>query len=404
MRSSYGELAMKNFKKNWLFWSWAALFPAFSTPALVNDSWTVPAAFDLCQSARPLTVEQRAEAPTYPQFYITGLLQARYLTSLTAGVNVEGKTGAVANSFTIKYANLRTRVQISPQLELAASVELAEFREDPKAKVLENAYLKYTFHPQAYLMVGQFRPLFGLEQTYPIDVAKSLDRSNQYAELGKLGWAGFQIGAAIGGSLPIGASVVHYALSVVNGTGKNVSSDKDNGKQYMARLAWEKSEKHHFSVGLSGGVGRVFGRTIYSAGIDGTGNFNFGPHWSLELQVEAKQAVNHAFYYAFAEEARPANKLREFLMRGVYFLPHLRYLLNYRYLHALEASCRYEYIDTNLRLGPNARHTIMPMLGFELISDYGLRLQIGAHINYYSTPTSTAFNSHLLVIQVQGRF
>jgi hypothetical protein len=100
---------------------------------------------------------------------------------------------------------------------------IADFKNDPKSRVLENAYLKYTFNPKLALTVGQFRPWFGIEETYPIDIIKSLDWSNQYTEFGKLGWTSFQIGMSATGQLQLGEIPFQYAVSVVNGNGKTRS-------------------------------------------------------------------------------------------------------------------------------------------------------------------------------------
>ena len=125
---------------------------------------------------------------------------------------------------------------------------------------MENAYIKYTFNPKIAITVGQFRPWFGIEETYPVDIIKSLDWSNQYTEFGKLGWTSFQIGASVGGQMQLGKIPFQYAVSVVNGNGKNQIDDNDNGKQYSTRLVFGLAPKYNFNLGLNGGVGEVFSK------------------------------------------------------------------------------------------------------------------------------------------------
>ncbi|MCB4234708.1 OprO/OprP family phosphate-selective porin [Kaistella anthropi] len=92
------------------------------------------------------------------------------------------------NNFMIKYMRVQIRAQISKHTEVAVLANLADFKNDPKSRVLENAYLKYTLDPKLALTFGQFRPLFGLEETYPIDINKSLDWSISTQNLGN--WVG----------------------------------------------------------------------------------------------------------------------------------------------------------------------------------------------------------------------
>jgi len=345
----------------------------------------------------------------YPQLQIKGLFQARYLVGTTEDVDVNGlhhsdHTGT-DNNFMIKYMRVQLRAQISKRTEVVVLANLADFKNDPKSRVLENAYLKYTFNPKLAFTAGQFRPWFGIEETYPIDIIKSLDWSNQYTEFGKLGWTSFQIGLSATGQLNLGEIPFQYSVSVVNGNCKNQINDNDNGKQYSSRLVFGLSEKYHLNFGLNGGTGEVFGKKIYAVGVDVSSLVNFNPRWSLDMQLEAKQATNHVLYFAANPETRPQNP-DEYLIRGAYFLPNLRYEVNHRNLSAFELSCRYEYLDTNFRLNSNPRQTITPMFGLEFLKNYGARIQLGMQLDRYKyqVENTTQYNNNLFIIQVQSRF
>jgi len=345
----------------------------------------------------------------YPVLQVKGLFQARYLVGTTKNVDVNGlhheDGSGTDNSFIVKYMRVQMRAQISKRTEVVALANLADFKNDPKSRVLENAYLKYTFNPKLAFTVGQFRPLFGIEETYPIDIIKSLDWSNQYTEFGKLGWTSFQIGLAATGQLKLGKIPFQYAVSLVNGNGKNQISDNDNGKQYSTRLVFGLAEKYNLNLGLNGGIGEVFSKKIYAAGIDVSSLIRFNPKWSLDMQLEAKQATNHLLYFAAAPELRPSNP-DEYLTRGVYFLPNIRYEINHRNLSAFELSCRYEYLDSNFRLNSNPRQTTTPMLGLEFLKNYGARIQLGMQFDRYKheIDNTTQHNNNLFIVQVQSRF
>ncbi|CAA7389960.1 porin [Chryseobacterium fistulae] len=345
----------------------------------------------------------------YPQLQIKGLFQARYLVGMTKDVDVNGlqhtDESGTSNSFMVKYMRVQVHAQISKRTEAVALVNLADFKNDPKTRVLENAYLRYTFNPKLAITVGQFRPWFGLEETYPIDIIKSLDWSNQYLEFGKLGWTSFQIGMSATGQLKLGEIPFQYGVSVVNGNGKNQVNDNNDGKQYSTRLVFELSKKYNFNMGLNGGIGDVFSKKVYALGIDFSSLINFNPRWSLDMQLEAKQATNHPLYFAVDPELRPKNP-DEYLIRGAYFLPDVRYKIDHKNLSALEFSCRYEYLDSNFRLNSNPRQTITPMLGLEFLKNYGARIQLGVQFDRYKhqIANTSQYNNNLFIIQVQSRF
>lgn len=344
----------------------------------------------------------------YPQVQFKGLFQARYLVGLTENVDLNGlhhSDGDVTqNSFDIKRMRAQVRAKISERTEVVALVNLADFKSDPKNKVLENAYLKYTFNKYFGITVGQFRPWFGIEETYPVDIIKSMDFSNQYYEFGKNGWTSFQIGAALSGVFDIGKLPFTYAFSVVNGNGRNQEMDKDNGKQYSTRIVMGLSKKNNVNLGLNAGVGEVFKKEVYAFGADLTADFELSDRLFFETQMEAKQAINHNLYFSLPVEERTPY-ISNYQIRGFYFLPNLRYEIKYKKLSAIEFSCRYEYLDTNFRLNSNVRQSLVPMLGFEFLKDYGARIQLGLQIDRYkhTIDDTTTHNNNLLLLQVQSR-
>lgn len=356
-----------------------------------------------------LQTKQEENNVKYPQLQIKGLFQARYLVGTTKDVDVNGLHHAdgsgTNNNFMLKYMRVQVRAQISKRTEVVALANFADFKNDPKGRVLENAYLKYTFNPKLAFTVGQFRPWFGIEETYPIDIIKSLDWSNQYTEFGKLGWTSFQIGLSATGQLQLGQIPFQYAVSVVNGNGKNQVNDNDDGKQYSSRIVFGLNKKYALNLGLNGGIGEVFSKKIYAVGVDLSSLVNFDPKWSLDMQLEAKQATNHPLYFAVAPELRPQNP-DEYLLRGIYFLPNLRYEVNHKNLSAFELSCRYEYIDTNFRINSNPRQTITPMVGLEFLKNYGARIQLGMQFDRYKyqIENTAQYNNNLFIVQVQSRF
>lgn len=345
----------------------------------------------------------------YPQFQFHGLLQTRYVASTTGHIDVDGmhhtQNEYTGNSFDLKRVRVQVEAQVGKHTAMVVLANLAEFKADPQNKVLENAYLKYSFSPALTLIFGQFRPGFGIEETYPADIIKSVDYSNQYYEFAKDGWTSFEQGAGITGNINIGPLPTQYSVSVVNGNGRNQAKDKDGDKQLISRMVFTLLPKQGVKLGLNGGYGQVLQNNVYAAGVDLTGNLQLGKNWNIDLQAEAKQGTNHALYYSVKDEDR-ISTLSNYAVRGFYFLPDLRHTVNCNNLSSIECSVRYEYLDVNYKLEPNPRHSITPMISLEFIKNYDARAQLGLVMERYRKETDNTLqhNSNMLVLQLQSRF
>ncbi|MEC5147690.1 porin [Chitinophaga sp. 212800010-3] len=339
-----------------------------------------------------------------------GVFQARYTISMVKDVDVNAThqpnaDEVVRNSFSIKRARLQARAQVSDRFTAAVLINLAEFSGDTKGKVLENAFVSYRWNDAINFTIGQFRPSFGLEDLYPVDIIQSMDFSNQYYAFGSNGWQSFQIGVSMFGAFNKNSSVpMKYAVSVVNGNNRNQISDNDNGKLGTARLEFGNMEK--LSVGLNGGFGAVKRHNVYAMGIDVSAVLPLAEKWDLQLQSEYKQGNNHQLYYALPDSIRKINPLNEYIMGGIYVLPNLRYKIQYHKLTSIELSMRYEYFNESRQHDGVVRNSYIPMISLAFLKDYGGRIQLGMQIDQYNKdiPGTKTHNSNLLIAQVQCRF
>ena len=338
---------------------------------------------------------------------IKGLFQARYLFNAHKNIDLNGlhhaDGKAVYNDFDIKRARIQFASKISDRTDVVFLLNLADFKSDPANKVLENAYITYRLDQHINVKMGQFRPAFGLEDMYPVDIIKSLDYSNQYTAFGSNGWQSFQIGASIYGSAN-GTIPVKYEFSIVNGNNRNQAMDSDNGKHFSSRveLGLEKSKK--IKLGLNGGMASVKGSRVYAAGVDLAGVVPICKKWTLEIETEFKQGNNHAIYYGL-DSAKRIGGVSEYQMRGMYFLPNLRYAINYHRLSSIEFSCRYENFDKDFKHNSNPRQTWTPMLSAEFLKAYNARIQVGINIDRYkkNIAATTQYNNEMFIVQVQSR-
>lgn len=336
-----------------------------------------------------------------------GLFQARYSFSgnsdidLNAVHHTDGK--AVNNDFDLKRVRLQASSHISNRTEVFILLNLADFKSDPENKVLENAFITYRLNPAINFRMGQFRPAFGLEDMYPVDVIKSMDYSNQYAAFSTNGWQSFQMGASIFGSLKTFIPV-NYEFTIVNGNNRNQTMDSDNGKHFSTRVELGLEKRLQLKMGLNGGLARVAENSVFAAGIDLSARIPLIKKWCLEIETEAKQGNNHTLFNGM-DSAKRIGNIDQYQMRGVYFLPNLRYAINYHRLNSIEFSCRYEYFDNDFKHMRNPRQTYTPMISAEFLKSYSARIQLGVTIDRYkkNIPLSTQYNNELFILQVQTR-
>lgn len=353
--------------------------------------------------------KQKVEEPkiTYPKFKVGGVFQARYLYSKKNNVDVEGLNHSnsefVSNTYEIKRMRVSMNASLTKNLSVVTLVNLADFKADPKTRVLENAYAQYNIDKYLKFQIGQFRPAFGIEDAHPVDVVKSIDFSNAYYLLGSNGWQSFQIGAGLAGSVNLGKTALNYSASMTNGNGKN-KIDNNNGKHYSSRFWFDMDSKQKLTLGFSSGIGSENNKSVYALGLEGTYRFHLTNKMSLQFQAEAVQAINHSLYFSLAEDKRQGN-IDDYVLRDIYILPNFRYILGLKHLQALEFSCRYEYLDANHKLDSNPRKTLVPMASIEFLKDYGARLQFGAQIDKYkkNIPNTKTYDGNLFFIQFQCR-
>lgn len=338
---------------------------------------------------------------------IKGLFQARYLFSSHKNIDLNGLQHndgkAVYNDFDIKRARIQFASRISDRTDVVLLLNLADFKNDPANKVLENAYITYRLDEHINLKMGQFRPAFGLEDMYPVDVIKSLDYSNQYTAFGNNGWQSFQIGASIYGAVD-GAVPVKYEFSIVNGNNRNQVMDSDNGKHFSTRVELGLEKSHKIKLGLNGGLATVSGSKVHALGVDLSGVVPIAKKLTLEIETEFKQGNNHTLYYGL-DSAKRIGGVSGYQMRGFYVLPNLRYAINYHRLSSVEFSCRYENFDKDFKHASNPRQTWTPMVSAEFLKSYNARIQLGVNIDRYkkNVPLTTQYNNELFIVQVQSR-
>ncbi|MEG0926722.1 porin [Chryseobacterium sp.] len=332
------------------------------------------------------------------------LLVSEYRSSLTENVDMYGKhssTGTDArDGLFLRYVRLSGNYQISDKMSASVLVNLADFKNNPQTRVLENAFIKYTFNKYAVLYIGQFRPFFGIEDMYPYEVRHSYVWSNQYEEFGRNGWQSFQLGLGLSGSLADKGIPITYYVSAVNGNGKNMTGDNDRNKDLTGRVEYQVNK--HLKVGINGGTGRYDHQTGTAYGIDMQGEMPLASKWILAMDAEYKNGTNFNEYIASKVVDK---KLGDYRMGGVYFTPSVKYNIGLSRVKALEFSTRYEYFEQLIPNG-NPRTTITPFFGILLDDNYAARLSFGMVFDRYKrqVENSNQWNANFFFTQFQFKF
>lgn len=335
-----------------------------------------------------------------------GLLQTRYVGSLTKDVDINGKNfnesseSKITNNFVLKRVRLQVKGTVNDHFSANLMFNFAEFSSNPTNKVLENAYAKYTLNKHLNVQAGQFRPFFGIEDALPVDIIRSLDYSNQYYAFGASGWQSFQVGVSIFGDVTKSGQLRYYA-GVYNGNNRNQPTDNDNAKNVYGRLETSLSKK--LIIGVNGAYGSLGKGSGNAWGADVVGTTKLSSDWQLSLGGEYKNGTNLSLFNTYTENAPGLSQVR---MQGFYVFPILRYSYNLPRLRAVEFSSRYEYFNQNYKLDNNIRQTIIPNLSLIFADDYYASIQMGVSIDLYKKdlPLTTTYSSNLAYLQLQIRF
>lgn len=343
--------------------------------------------------------------PLIKKIRVNALIMGDYGASLTENVDIDGKhyaDGAPStDGFYLRYVRFQANMDLTNNITAQVLVNLADFKDNPQTKVLEIATVKYKFNNYANFQIGQFRPYFGLEDRYSVDIHKSYTWSNQYSLFGKNHWQSFQLGAAFFGSLEDKKIPLKYFYTFSNANGKNQKGDSDNYKTHSVRL--EYAPIKGISLGTNVAFGGVKGETTNAYGADFNIEMKLNNKWHVGLDGEYKQGSN---ILAFNTSTNTAKRADDFRMQGVYVTPLIRmYTGNQKFFDAVEFSCRYEYLEELMENG-NPSRTYTPMISIIMGETYQSKISLVGNFTTYNTqiPNSTQWDNNQFLLQYQFRY
>ena len=343
---------------------------------------------------------------------LQSLIVGRYGVSLTENLDYTGlhhianddeNQKIVRRSFEMQYVRLSTSFKINNRFSGAILVNLADFKyENLTNRILENAFINYAGNDYFNLRLGQFRPYFGLEDSYPFQLNNSYKWSNQYSLFGQNTWQSFQIGAAVYGNLLPQKIPVYYYFTAYNGRIKNNFHNKPNTENYALRF--EYFPLPYLQLGINGAVANYENRHANAYGIDAKLSYFFNKNWKLDMHTEYKNGTN---FLEFEKANQEVNEpLKNYRSQGMYVLFHLKYAVNNSWLQALEFSFREEYLDENIQKSGRILREHIPMLSLVYVGDYSSKLSLVGVISDYQTniPGSRQYDGSKILIQYQIAF
>ncbi|GAO43520.1 porin [Flavihumibacter petaseus] len=339
-----------------------------------------------------------------------GLLQTRFVASLTRNVDVSGKNfpdtvKGVTNTFNLKRVRVQVKANVNDHFSAGILFNLAEFSSDPINKVLENAYIRYSLNKYFNLQAGQFRPFFGIEDALPVDIIRTLDYSNQYYAFGANGWQSFQVGLSVFGEiLSRNDFTLKYYAGAYNGNNRNQPADNNNTKNFYGRL--ELLPGKNLTVGVNAASGSLGGNagTGSAWGADFLGQIDLSEKWAILFSAEFKNGTSFTNFNS--SSAVPKPPLSDFRMKGFYLFPILRFEYKRPRVRAMELSARYEYLEDNYKLTDNPRQTITPNLSLIFADNFFATIQTGVNIDLFRNdiPLTTTYSHSLAYVQLQIRY
>lgn len=330
---------------------------------------------------------------------VKAFLLGGYAQSFTENVDKTGRQGdgRSAGGY-LKYARVNATYYINEKMSIQTLVNLADFQSNPKDKVLEILALRYRYSPYFNVILGQFRPFFGLEDMYPAELMKSNAWSKQYSLMSSSQWQSFQIGVAFYGNANISDIPLRYYYTLHNGNGKNKIKDDDGHKTHAFRL--EISPIKDLYIALNESFTMKNGDYAKLFGIDGKYDKNFSENWHFGVSSEYKYGTNLS---AFRVSKNKEKEISEYDLSAFYIVPFISKIIGKK-REILEFSFRYEYLKDLPEANVGRFYT--PMLSYIFTKKQSSKISVAGIFTDYdeNISSSTKHDSNMLLVQYQFQF
>lgn len=317
---------------------------------------------------RGITKEEESKKPLYAKIDPDDLRISGFAQSLLRHYELDSQN----DSFSLHRVRLKFDGHVLPELRYCIEIDATD-----SWNILRDAYIEYTGHPFANIIVGQTYIPFSEEKLQPPTDLEFIDRSRVTSNLSY----DRDIGVQVRGE--VFHETLSYGAGVFNGAGRN-TSDNNDSKDIIARAVISPF-KDMLLEGLSLGAAFQYGKQPRSGNAEGDrtviGALAKYEYDKLKIQSE----------YLFRSQEQIAG-LSDKDADGLYIMAA------YHFLPKLQGAIRYEQYDPD-RDTSGDREDIITLGVNYFFNDY-LKLQA----NYLLKDEETEVSNNEFALQLQMKF
>ncbi len=232
------------------------------SPGRPHATLVLRVALGLLATAAPAAAQDATPPPVrVGKVTFSGFVQADAIVAASSRApDGSDDGGEPPDTFSVPRARLGVSGAITAKITWHLVGDFANVTND--GRVLRDAYLQFTAHPQFAVQFGQMVAPFSLERLTTYSKLELIDRS--------------VIGTSLAPSRDLGLMVFNvepwrgwltYGAAIINGTGQN-RADENDAKDVVGRIATRVPHLPHLSVGANVQTGEQAAGTRHRYGVD----------------------------------------------------------------------------------------------------------------------------------------
>ena len=349
-----------------------------------------------------------ANKPAFnPIIKFHGLIHARYESSLTDSVDVQGKftPTPVQSNFRIRRLELRADIQLNSKWSGVIRIQFPDLKTSTPGKAIELAYFQWSPIDQFNVRGGQMKMPFELDELTSHEDLRMIDRGTTDKIFVNNNLGSYQPGLMIYGTFLKAKTPLSYYAGVFNGGDRSVPYDDNTQKNYVARIEYNPFKSLRLAVNDQlAGVAK--GQTGNSIGTDASLQQPLGDKMILILEGEYIVGPDIGLYKSVPDSSR--GDIDKYMMSGYFGQALLRINIMKPWCRTFEIGGKYEQTDpwtdksaTDAITGTSTS-TITGGIGFIFLPDNDARLQFNLiQTNYEKEVSGSMKNNLMFVTQLQ---
>jgi len=351
-----------------------------------------------------------ANKPAFnPVIKFHGLVHARYESSLTDSVDVQGKfsPAPVQSNFRLRRIELRADIQLNSKWSGVIRIQFPDLKTSTPGKAIELAYFQWSPKDQFNVRGGQMKMPFELDELTSHEDLRMIDRGTTDKIFVNNNLGSYQPGLMIYGTFLKAKTPLSYYAGVFNGSDRSVPYDDNTQKNYVVRVEYNPIKTLRLAVNDQlAGVAK--GQTGNSFGGDVSLQQPLGDKMILILEGEYIVGPDIALYKSVPDSSR--GDIDKYMMSGYFGQALLRINIMKSWCRTFEIGGKYEQTDpwttksaTDAVTGTSTS-TITGGIGFIFLPDNDARLQFNLiQTNYEKEVSGSLKNNLMFVTQLQLR-